>query len=482
MAITSKRKVALPAFLTGTRAQIALGFSVVLVILVALINTYPVYLSQQFMFQMKRDLLLPRANMLAGTLSGLEAVERVPVERAMAVLGDQGSARVLVVDPNLRVVYDNAISDDASGKLILTNEVRRAFDGLDIFASSFRGDALESKAIVPIVAKGAVAGVVYLYESDAEQAELISAISQNMATISLVIVVITALAIAVISYFLTRRTGVLLEAIRNVREGEYGHRADVPGNDEISQLADEFNELSARLNRVDGIRRQFVSDASHELKTPLASVKILADSIYQTADMPVETMREFAGDIAAEVDRLTRLSEKLLNITRLDAALPDDVYPVDFGACVSRAARMLGPLADREGVRIDCDVPSEIYVDFNDDAAYQIAFNLMENAVKYNRRGGAVYASLVRDGAFVRFVVQDTGVGIPETEFPYVFDRFYRVDKARSRGTGGSGLGLAIVKDTVVQYGGTIRVKSKVGKGTEMTVRFPLSDGGGARG
>jgi signal transduction histidine kinase len=223
------------------------------------------------------------------------------------------------------------------------------------------------------------------------------------------------------------------------------------------------------------MRRRFVSDASHELKTPLASVKVLADSIIQTDDMPPEVIKDFVADIGDEVNRLTRLTEKLLNITRLDSDVRAEIGKVDLKQIVLRAAHMLKHLAELDEVTIVPELSENCFVDASEDDLYQIVFNLMENAIKYNVKGGSVKIFLFEREEQVCLIVSDTGVGIPQEDIERIFERFYRVDKARSREAGGSGLGLAIVKSAVQHLNGTITTESAVGEGTRITVTFPAS-------
>jgi two-component sensor histidine kinase len=203
--------------------------------------------------------------------------------------------------------------------------------------------------------------------------------------------------------------------------------------DELAQLADEFNQLTDRLQTTEEARRRFVSDASHELKTPLASIRLLSASILQSEEMDHETTREFVAEIGEEADRLTRISEKLLTLTRLDAGFSAKNEPVELGQVVEKVCHMLRPLTAALEVTIEAALDRGCIVGANDDDLYQVAFNLIENAIKYNLPGGRVFVTLYRHEAQVILLVEDTGVGIPEEDLPRVFDRFYRVDKARSR-------------------------------------------------
>ena len=189
--------------------------------------------------------------------------------------------------------------------------------------------------------------------------------------------------------------------------------------------------------------------------------------------MDRETAVEFITDIGDEAERLTRITEKLLTLTRMDTAVPVETVPVDMGAVVERVRRMLEPLATAGGVTLETELAEGCFVRATEDDLYQVAFNLMENAVKYNLPGGSVTVTLRRTEEQVELEVADTGVGIPKEDLDKVFRRFYRVDKARSRAAGGTGLGLSIVSDTVHAHGGTVTARAREGGGSVFLVTFP---------
>ena len=229
----------------------------------------------------------------------------------------------------------------------------------------------------------------------------------------------------------------------------------------------------ARERELDRQRMAFFSAASHELKTPLASIRLLADSILQSEEMDRETLRDFVSDIGEEADRLTRITEHLLSLTRLDSLPVGATQIVDLAAVARRALSMLAPVADAAQVTVEASLRSGCTLRCTEDDLYQICFNLMENAIKYNLPGGKVFVSVCRDGDQVLLEVADTGIGIPEEELPKVFNRFYRVDKARSRAAGGTGLGLSIVRDTVRRHGGWITAQRRQPEGSVFTAGFP---------
>ena len=436
-------------FWRSLQTKFALTYIVIVAAVLILLNTYPLVVSEKLAYQSKQASMLNQASVLASALAtGPEALTAEGATRTVELLRSSlGVTRVVVTDPNGLVLcdfQDGVGRTDTAGRYALFWELVTALRGNNVFRSEYGDGAFRSWAAVPITYRSMTQGAVYLYEYDAEQGALLQGIQTNLRFISIVICMVSLVMGVVFSKALTRRIAQLLRGIHTVREGEYSHRVSVRGGDELSRLADEFNELTGRLQTTEEVRRRFVSDASHELKTPLASIRLLTDSLLQADHMDGETAREFLNDIGDEADRLTRITEKLLTLTRLDTAPAAEDVPVDVGAVVERVEHMLSPLA---------------------------------RAVKYNLPGGRVLVTLTADGGRVVLRVEDTGVGIPEADLPKIFDRFYRVDKARSRAAGGTGLGLSIVRDTVLQHGGAVTARRREPEGTCFEVSFAQWNG-----
>ena len=235
-----------------------------------------------------------------------------------------------------------------------------------------------------------------------------------------------------------------------------------------------INDLLDRMHRSYQQQARFVSDASHELKTPLAGIRLLSDSIVQNDNIPPELLREFVVDIGQEAERLTRITEKLLELTRLDIKRQEIRNAVDVAQVINESMKMLRTLAENKSVNVECQLGENCVIWANSDDIHQVVFNLVENAIKYNVIGGSVNVFLYTKEEKVNLIIDDTGVGIPAEDLPHIFDRFYRVDKARNSDVGGSGLGLSIVKDTVEKHRGTVEASRRESGGTRFTVVFPL--------
>ncbi len=450
----------------------------VILFVLVLLNTYPLLESQNMVFRSKVTAMAGSVKVMESALSGLEELTPENVSQALQVVEKTGVSRILVTDTAGLVLYDSRETDSAVGLYALYTEIFQALQGKNAFYSSFDGEAFLSRGASPVVYHNQTVGAIYAYEYDTEQAELLQSLQVNIRRISIVEVAVLAVMSLVLSRVTTRRISELLQAIRQVREGAYSHRAEEKGNDEIAQITAEFNSLTDKLQVTENARRRFVSDASHELKTPLAGIRLLTDSILQTENMDAETVREFVGDIGQEAERLSRITEDLMRLTRIDSGILDEAGAVAVAPVLERVVRMLRLVAREKGVSLTSQADADAVAVATEEEIHQILYNLMENAIKYTPEGGFVHVALSLRGEAVVMEVEDNGVGIPEEDREHVFERFYRVDKARSRAVGGTGLGLSIVRDTVLRRSGTIEVQPRQGGGSVFTVRLPRAERG----
>ena len=376
--------------------QVKFGLSYILVIAAVLVfmNTYPLIVSENLVVRSKQTTLQSSVSVMVTALSGLEELSEENVASAMTLVEDTGISRILVTDAAGRILYDTRETDGAVGRYGLYTEIVQALRGYDAFYADFTDGAFRSRAASPVIYRSQTIGAVYAYEYDVEQATLLLTLQKNLLRISAAVAGFVVLLSLLLSRMLTRRFGVLLEAIRRVREGAYSYHAEIGGRDEISEIAEEFNSLSDRLQTTEEARRRFVSDASHELKTPLAGIRLLSDSILQTEDIDAATVREFVGDIVQETDRLTRITENLLRLTRLDSGIVEPAQSVAVAPVIERVVRMLRLVADEKRVELTYLVEREQSVRAGVDDLHQIIYNLTENAIKYNRPGGFVRVTL----------------------------------------------------------------------------------------
>lgn len=463
--------------------QLKFGLSYILLIaaVLVLLNTYPLIVSEDLVFRSKSATMENSVSVMVSSLANLENLTEENVSAAMTLVESTDMSRILVTDAAGKVLYDTRESDGAVGDYALYTEVVQALLGNDAFTCSYRSGAFRSRAASPVLYQNRIIGAVYAYQYDVGQAALLQGFQNNIRNLSMIVSTMVLAVSFVLSRALTRKISELLSAIRQVREGAYSHRAVVRGHDEIAQIGYEFNRLTDRLQTTEDVRRRFVSDASHELKTPLAAIRLLTDSILQTENIDLVTAREFVADIGQEADRLSRISEDLLRLTRLDSGVSAPPSEVDVGPVLEQVLRMMDLVAEERQVALHCDAAEPCRVLATKDELHQVIYNLVDNAVKYSHDGGQVWVSLRRDKGQAVLTVADNGVGIPEEDLPRIFQRFYRVDKARSRAAGGTGLGLSIVQDTVKNRGGTVEAANRPQGGAVFTVHWPLvTEGGGA--
>ena len=462
------------------RLKFGLSYIAVIAAVLLLLNTYPLLVSEDLVFRSKETTMQGSVSVMVYSLAGLDRLNQENVAAAMAVVEETGLSRVLVTDSAGQVLYDTRETLGAVGKYTLYSEIVQALEGYDAFSCSYRDGAFRSRAASPVLYQNRIIGSVYAYEYDTEQAELLEGLQSNLLKLSGGIALGVALLSVLLSRMLTRKISTLLTGIRKVREGAYEHRTHIPGRDEIAQIGEEFNSLTDRLQTTETLRRRFVSDASHELKTPLAAIRLLTDSILQTDNMDMETVRDFVTDIGSEAERLSRITEDLLRLTRLDSNQVDPPEVVEVAPVLEQVMRMMSLLAQEKGTELTCQTGGDCRVLATKGEVHQVIYNLTDNAVKYSGSHGSVRVELRRDGNDVVLTVADNGPGIPEEDLPRVFERFYRVDKARSRAAGGTGLGLSIVQDTVTKRGGTVSAANRPEGGAVFTVRWPAAEGGGA--
>ena len=265
---------------------------------------------------------------------------------------------------------------------------------------------------------------------------------------------------------------------RRIKELDDGNLEDLQVKSrytELSSLIDSFNTLIDKMQVVENSRQEFVSNVSHELKTPITSMKVLADSLLMQEDVPVEMYREFMSDMVEEIDRENKIINDLLTLVKLDKkAVALNIESVNINALLELLLKRIKPIAAKRNIEVVFESFREVVGEVDEVKLSLALSNLIEKAVKYNNDGGNVHVSLNADYKFFYVKVQDNGVGIPEECQPQVFERFYRVDKARSRETGGTGLGLAITRSAVLMHKGAIKLYSEPGEGTTFTVRIPL--------
>ena len=407
----------------------------------------------------------------------------------------QSGGRLLVVDADGKVTYDTF--GERCGTLLALAEVRSVLrgekdadygfhlrDGAGKTQAPSVLDALTGRDISrvwvgcfvsPLEADGQRTGALLLLTDVQETVDSLISVRDRMVFIFLLALTAVLVLAGLISRIVTRPVAELSGGIERMSKGDYEYRVHVQGKGEMAQLAAAFNQMSEQVHNLDEARNQFVSNASHELKTPLATIKILVESMMYQDDMDPQLRREFLGDIDREIDRLSSVVGDLLTLVHIDShKLRLRREMMVLADTVRETAARLAPLAKKRGQQIVVHIQDECEMFADPGKLAQVCYNIIENAIKYTPDGGTITVSLAKAGRDAVLEIADTGVGIPEADLPHVFDRFYRVDKARSRETGGTGLGLSIVKQIVRLHAGTVTVASEYGKGTTFTVQLPV--------
>lgn len=384
------------------------------------------------------------------------------------------NGRVMIIDKNLQVVKDTYSLDE--GKTIVSEDVVRCMQGksTNYYDKQNRYIAVTS----PIMEgeTGRIAGVMLASVSTDSIVDNINILKTKGGMIVGIVIIL----MLVISFFIADRIvkplKKITESIEDVSEGYDDEVLHVNTFTETRLLSEAFNKMLGRLKQLDKSREEFVSNVSHELKTPLTSMKVLADSLLAQDNVPIELYQEFMGDIAKEIDRENDIITDLLSLVKMDKTAKDlNIKTVNINELLELILKRLKPIAEMKNVEVVLESFRPVSAEI-DEVKLTLAFsNLVENAIKYNHKDGWVHVSLNADHKYFYVKVADSGIGIPEEDQANIFERFYRVDKSHSREMGGTGLGLAIARNAVIVHRGSIKVYSSEGEGTTFTVRIPLT-------
>jgi signal transduction histidine kinase len=387
--------------------------------------------------------------------------------------------RVLVLDDGLRVITDSA--DARLGQILVIPEVMKAINERTNITTLRREESALYAAfavIIPFEDTERV-GAVLLIESVEDIFESLDDLRTTLLFIITLVSLGTTAVIFIAANTLIRPLRRILRVVQRMATGQLNQRIDnVKGRDEYAILATSFNAMAEKLEQVEKTREEFVSNVSHELKTPLSSMKVLSESILLQEHAPEAMYREFLQDIVNEVDRMTGINNDLLALVRIDQREQGlNITPVSINKMVGDIIKRLSPLSEQKNITLIYDDVRSVQIDADEIKLTLAISNIVENGIKYTPNGGTVKVAVDADHQFVYISVQDTGMGIPEGEQTKIFNRFYRVDKARDRETGGTGLGLAISHSAVIAHNGTIRVSSKPEEGAVFTIRIPIRRG-----
>lgn len=406
----------------------------------------------------------------------LEASRQV-INAELEMISNLYEGRVMIIGRGCRVLKDTyGISE---GKTMISEEVIRCFQGEN--TSHYDGENGYIEMTTPILStavdgKQNIVGVMLTSVSNSSIIETMNVLNQKAITLEMILILgITCFALY-FSTMLTRPFRKVTEEIIKVKEGVSEQAISVPDYVETVHIVDAFNELITRMNTLNISQQEFVANVSHELKTPMTSIKVLADSLLLQENVPAELYREFMEDIVSEVDRENRIITDLLALVKMDKQNQElNICALNINDLAELTLKRLRPIARKRDVEVVFESMRQVTAEVDEVKMTLIMTNLVENAIKYNQEHGLVKVCLDADHQYFTFQVSDTGIGIPEEALPHIYDRFYRADKSHSRELGGTGLGLAITKSAVLMHKGSITVNSVPGEGSTFLVKIPLT-------
>ena len=449
-----------------------------LVLCIGVLNSY-----EARAVSIRESEILSQAKILANQIATSEYMDKGSseaniIQAQISLLTTIYDGRVIIVDDNFKVYHDTYNLDD--NKTIIAEEVIWSFQGQEV--TNYDAENHYIEMTIPIIdpddTSSTVQGVMLISVST-DNIVLNHGYLSQVATIILVIVVVATVffGILVILYFM-KPFGKLSDGIAAIKEGYGDDALQVNDYTEMALICKRFNEVIGRMKITDESRQEFVSNVSHELKTPLTSMKVLADSINSMPDAPKELYQEFMEDITSEIERETKIINDLLSLVKMDKSAADlNVTSVNINELLEQILKRLQPIADKQQVELVLESFRPVTAEVDEVKLTLAITNLVENAIKYNRADGEgwVHVSLNADHQYMYLKVEDSGIGIPEESLDQIYERFYRVDKSHSREIGGTGLGLAITRNCILMHRGAIKVHSVLGEGTTFDVRIPLN-------
>ncbi|RDU24079.1 sensor histidine kinase [Anaerosacchariphilus polymeriproducens] len=418
-----------------------------------------------------------QTKILANQISSYDYLNDTSIEvinGELAQLSNLYNGRIMVIDKSFRIVKDTySLEKD---KTIISEEVVKSFQGEDSSYYDKKNGFIE--VTVPIIdsLKDDRIGVMVVCVSTANILDSIEAMKEKSLIVQIAVYIVIWVVAVFFSTKLVKPFGRISSAIEGLSDGYLDENISVADYTETELISQAFNKMLGRIKVLDDSRQEFVSNVSHELKTPITSMKVLADSLLMQEDVPVELYKEFMTDIAEEIDRESKIINDLLSLVRMDKSSANlNINLVNINEMLELILKRLRPIAANRNIELVFESFRPVTAEV-DEVKLTLAFsNLVENAIKYNKDDGWVHVSLNSDHKYFFVEVADSGIGIPEESLEHIFERFYRVDKSHSTEISGTGLGLAITRSAILMHRGAVKVYSKENEGTTFTVRVPLN-------
>lgn len=390
------------------------------------------------------------------------------------LMSDVYDGRIMVINSQMRILIDTYVFEE--GKTLISEGALNAIKTGSTATHTGGNDYME--LFIPIVSETdhSVLGAIVVMLTTSDIGGVIAKTNSSLYVLRIVMLTAIFIMAVVFSRMLVEPVNKITKSLKRYSNGYEDERIEMDGYTETKVLAESFNKMLDKMQKLDSSRQEFVSNVSHELKTPITSIKVLADSLNGQEDVPVELYKEFMNDIVVEIDRENKIINDLLSLVRLDrtnAVL--NITTVNINSMLEIILRRLKPIAGTKDIELVFESFRPVTAEVDEVKLTLAISNLVENAIKYNIENGWVKVSLNSDHQYFYVKVEDSGIGIPAEAQDKIFERFYRVDKARSRETGGTGLGLSIVKNIIIMHKGSIKLYSKEDEGTTFTIRIPLS-------
>lgn len=396
------------------------------------------------------------------------------VNGKLEMLSNVYGGRILIVDRDFKIVKDTYHVDE--GKTLVSPKIIRSFKKGEPTDYQRKGQVIEFAVPVRSADVPQIQGAMLMTISCSEITATMMELNYQGLLLIAVIVVLSVFLGYILATVLVKPLARVTKSIEDLTDGYQNDEISVPDYTETELITDAFNKMLARMKVLDESRSEFVSNVSHELKTPMTSMKVLADSLVGQQGVPEELYQEFLQDITAEIDRENRIITDLLSLVKMDKKTADlSIQHMDINQLLEDILKRLRPIADKRSIDLILDSFRPVEADVDEIKFTSAISNLVENAIKYNVDDGWVRVSIDADHKYFYVTVADSGMGIPEDSLERIFERFYRVDKSHSREIGGTGLGLAITRSTIAMHHGVIKVFSREGEGTTFSVRIPLS-------
>lgn len=428
------------------------------------------------MVNSKMERLMGQCNILKNHIISenyLEIKKSDSIDAELAQLSAMYDGRVLLVNQDFIIVKDTYIMDE--NKVCVSPDAIKSYKGKTI--SKYDSKSNFIKIVLPLAQQNQkVNGVMIVTFSTMDIKDAIAGIKDKILLAQSILIVIIVIFAGLWSRRVVKPFNSIEDSLNKISNGYVDNKLSLDGYIETEGIAKAYNSMLAKLAKVDESRQEFVSNVSHELKTPITSIKVLADSLLMQDEVPNEIYKEFFADIVTEIDRENEIITDLLALVRLDKKSTNiNITSVNINELVELILKRLRPIAEKRNIEVVLESFRPIEAEVDEVKMTSVISNLVENAIKYNVMDGWVRVTLNADHKYFYIKVADSGIGIPEESQERVFERFYRVDKTRARETGGTGLGLAITKNIILLHNGAIKLYSKEGEGTTFTVRIPLN-------